>query len=93
MKLADLVAVSKRVAATSKRTEKVTLLADLLTAADSDEIVPVIGMLLARPRQGRLGVGWATLSDVERVPAAEASLTIEDVDQHLTQLAVAQGAG
>jgi ATP-dependent DNA ligase I len=93
MMLAQVVEASREVAATSKRTEKVAVLAELLSTAEPDEIVPVVGMLLARPRQGKLGVGWATLADVGRSPAEEGTLTIEDVDQHLSQLAAAQGAG
>src|SRR3954468_7265513 len=93
MKLADLVDTSARVAATPKRTEKVTALAELLRRTSADEIQSVIGILLGRPQQGKLGVGWATLGAAEREHASEATLDIADVDRFLDQLVAAQGSG
>jgi len=93
MKLADLVDASARVAATPKRTAKIAILADLLQRTSADEIPSVIGILLGRPRQGKLGVGWATLGDSERDHTSEATLEIADVDRFLDQLAAAQGSG
>jgi DNA ligase-1 len=93
--LADVVATSERVAATSKRTEKVALLADLLRQVDVTEVEPVVGFLVGWPRQGKVGVGWATLGTLaSSVPAAsEASVSIRDVDDALERVARTSGSG
>lgn len=89
----ELVAASVRVAATSKRSEKVAALAELLRAAPSNEIEAAIGLLVGEPRQGRLGVGWVTVSNLQVTPAAESSLTIHEIDRTLTQVAAMGGGG
>jgi len=89
----DLVAASQRTAATSKRSEKVAALAEVLRATPPDEIEAAIGLLIGEPRQGRLGVGWATISNLQVEPAPESSLTIHDVDETLTRLAAMEGGG
>jgi DNA ligase 1 len=89
----DLVAASQRTAATSKRSEKVAALADLLRATPPGEITATIGLLIGDPRQGRLGVGWATMSNLHVTPALESSLTIQEVDDALTRLASIEGTG
>jgi DNA ligase-1 len=89
----DLVAASQSVAATSKRSEKVAALAELLRTAVADEIEATIGLLVGDPRQGRLGVGWVTISNLHVDPAIESSLTIHDVDHALTQVAAFAGTG
>ena len=101
MKLERLVAAARRVAATSKRSEKVAELAVVLAElAGPDrgdgEIETVIGLLLGSPRQGRLGIGWSALSglaDVRARPAEVATLDVADVDRALSRLATLQGAG
>ena len=52
-----------------------------------------MGFLTASVRQGRLGVGWRTLSDLSVEPAATASLSIAEVDAAISRLAAAGGAG
>ncbi len=89
----DLVSASRRVAATSKRSEKVAALAELLQAAPPDEIAATIGLLVGEPRQGRLGVGWVTMSNLQVRPAFESSLTIHDIDDALTRVAALGGSG
>ena len=89
----DLVAASQRTAATSKRSEKVAALADLLRATPPDEIAAAIGLLIGDPRQGRLGVGWATVSSLQVEPAPESSLSIHEVDEVLTRLTTIGGSG
>ncbi len=58
MLLSELVTTTDQVAATSSRLSKVEAIAALLRQADADDIAPLVGLLLAAPRQGRLGVGW-----------------------------------
>ncbi|MEP7047996.1 MAG: ATP-dependent DNA ligase [Ilumatobacteraceae bacterium] len=89
----DLVAASQRTAATSRRSEKVAALAELLRATPPDEVEAAIGLLIGDPRQGRLGVGWVTMSNLQVAPALESSLTIRDVDDALSRVATIAGVG
>ncbi len=91
--LAALVATSARVAASSGRSAKRDALADLLARLPVEEVAIAAGFLTGEPRQGRIGVGWRTLSAVEVVPAAEASLSLTEVDALLDDLAALEGAG
>src|SRR5947209_20367153 len=77
---ADLVAASNDVAATSSRSRKIAVLADLLRRLDAGEAPIAAGLLSGLPRQGRLGVGYSTIYALEQAPAREASLTIGDLD-------------
>jgi DNA ligase-1 len=59
--LADLVAVSDRVARTSSRSQKIALLAELLRGLAPDEVGVAVGALSGLPRQGRVGIGYSTI--------------------------------
>ncbi len=85
--LADVVATSGAVAATRSRTQKTTALAELLGRLDDDELPVVLGLLVASPVQGRMGVGWSTLQQVATEHAARPTLTVTDVDEAFTELA------
>src|SRR4051812_46080043 len=89
----DVVAASERVASTAKRSEKVAALAALLRSLEPDEIAAAIGLLVGEPRQGRIGIGWASMSNLQVSAAPESSLTIHDVDSALTTLAAVAGSG
>lgn len=92
MLLARLAQVSQEVAATSARSQKIALLAELFREAEPDDVPIVIPYLAGRLPQGRLGVGWKVLSrPVE--PAAEPTLTVREVDAGLTALGKVAGAG
>ena len=93
MMLSELVTTAEQVAATSSRLAKIEALAQLLSSAGTDEIRPLIGLLLAAPRQGRLGVGWRTLAALESSHADAPTLTITEVDRELDALARASGTG
>ena len=93
MLYSDLVAASQRVAATSKRSEKVASIAVVLRSAAPEEAEATIGLLLGDPRQGRLGVGWVTMSSLRVDPAAEPSLTVREVDNALSRVAAMEGSG
>src|SRR5437763_132944 len=88
-----VVATSEAAAATTKRTVKITALAGLLRELAPEEVRPAVGFLTGVPRQGRIGVGWATLAALDRAPAATATLTIGDVDAALNRLAATTGPG
>ncbi|MFE5672144.1 ATP-dependent DNA ligase [Agromyces sp. NPDC056523] len=93
MLLDELVATAERVASTRSRLAKVDALAALLDQLEPGEILPAVGFLTAKPRQGRVGVGWRGLIGAMGDPAEVATLTILDVDGTLERLASASGAG
>ena len=97
---ADLVSTSAAVAATPARSEKVALLAGCIRRLAADgpaAVVAGVAFLGGEPRQGRIGVGWASLARV-REPASppatsRLALTVEEVDAALDELAALVGAG
>lgn len=94
MRLADVVDVSRSVAGTSGRLEKIGHLADLLKRTPADEMPIVVGFLTGEPRQGRLKVGFAQLNAMRDVPAAEVPvLDLREVDDVFERLASTSGAG
>ncbi len=93
MLLARLAETSLAVAATSSRTAKRDLLAATIGDLEPDEIEPAVGFLIGTPRQGAIGVGWATVARLEVVPAAEPTVTVGDLDQLLTAVAATTGPG
>ena len=103
MLLAEVVEASARVAATPARSTKIAALAELLGRLAPDEVEPAVGFLVGEPRQGRIGVGWATLTSrlaVRRrsvtpgaTSPADGGITIVELDRTLTELAGAIGAG
>ena len=93
MRYAVIVDASRRVADTPKRGEKVALLADVLRSTPPALAATVVGLLVGEPRQGRFGVGWATLRDARVLPAAEPVVTVEEVDRTITVMAELAGEG
>jgi DNA ligase-1 len=93
MLLHELVATTDAVAATSSRLAKIDALATLLSGLDADEIAPAIGFLVAKPRQGRIGVGWRGVAALDVSHATGPTLTVLDVDAALERLAAASGSG
>jgi len=92
--LADLVAASNEVAATSSRSRKIAVLADLLQRLELGEVPIAAGLVSGLPRQGRVGVGFAAVYGVdEQAPAATPSLTIHDLDAVVTEIQHATGSG
>lgn len=89
----------ERTRATTKRTAKRDALADLFRAVVADpadgverEILVVVGFVLGDIRQGRIGLGWASVRDLV-AGADEPSLTVADVDAAFTTIASQTGAG
>lgn len=93
MLLHQVVLTTQAVAATSSRLAKIDALAVLLETLEPGEVVPTIGLLTARPRQGRIGVGWRGLAAHDTDHAAESTLTVLDVDAALERVAAASGSG
>ncbi|WP_371551787.1 ATP-dependent DNA ligase [Streptomyces sp. NBC_00554] len=92
MLLSRLAHVSQEVAATSARSRKTALLAELFRDADADDVPIVIPYLAGRLPQGRLGIGWKILSTPVS-PASEPTLTVREVDARLTELGGVSGTG
>jgi DNA ligase-1 len=91
--LADVVAVSGEVSATSSRSAKVAILAGLLRRLEPDEVPVATGFLAGVPRQGRVGVGYASVHGLEHGTAAEPSLTLADLDAAIDAVQAATGPG
>src|SRR6476469_8356605 len=91
MKLAELVQVSASVAATSGRLEKISKLAGLLSRLSSEEVPIAVGFLIGWPRQGKVGVGWSTITSARGTHASTPSLELTDVDSVLSALTKVRG--
>jgi DNA ligase 1 len=91
--LADVVRAAHAVAATSKRNEKREALAGLFRELAPDEVETVVGFLLGEARQGRIGVGWAAIRELDHTPAELPALTVAEVDAAIDDLAATTGAG
>jgi DNA ligase-1 len=92
MKLEELVETSASVAATSGRLDKVARLATMLSHLSPEEVPIAVGFLIGFPRQGKLGVGWATVVEARvHPPAANASLELIDVDRAFDALKAVKG--
>src|SRR5947207_9405933 len=90
---ADVVATSTAVTSTPARSAKIASLADLLARLEGEEIPVAVAMLTGTPRQGRIGIGWRTVVAVDVSPAETPSLTILEVDDAISRLAVTTGTG
>ncbi len=93
MRYGLIVEVSARVAHTSKRSEKTAELAAVLRAAAPDDVPTVVGFLVGEPRQGRIGVGWATVRDARVPPADESTVSVSELDGVLSRLGAMAGEG
>src|SRR5450755_2532634 len=93
MLLASIVETSRQVSETSKRLEKTAHLAALLKQLSPEEIEPAVAFLSGALRQGRMGIGYATLHTAMPEPAAAPSLEILQLDRLFDQLAAVKGSG
>ncbi len=95
MLLADIVETSTRVAATRSRKQKQALLAELLQRASAAELPLAVQVLAGKPRQGKVGVGWALAKRVREAatPANPSTLTLLELDARLTALRSIAGKG
>lgn len=94
MTFAELVATSASVAAVRGRKEKTARLAGFLSALDPAELAPAVAFLSGSTRQGRLGVGSATIRAAHDVPPAPTpTLSLTDVDHVFASIASTSGAG
>ena len=94
--LAELVSTSSRVSATSSRLAKVREIAGLLGKLPREEIAIGVSYLAGELPQGRIGIGYATLQEAAATagqPPGEASLSVEQTDRRLAELAGMRGSG
>jgi DNA ligase-1 len=91
--LRQVVDTSRRVAETSKRREKIDAIAELLRQTAPDEIPIVVPYLSGATRQGRIGIGYATIREAVGAPAEQSTLEVADVDRMLDAYGQVQGAG
>jgi DNA ligase-1 len=93
MLLAEVVAISAGVTATSSRKSKISQLAGLLSRLEHEEIPIAVGFLSGEARQGRIGVGYASAFGIEVDPTNDPSLTIGEVDEVLADIPTVTGSG
>jgi DNA ligase-1 len=91
--LAALVDASAQAAATASRLAKRDAIAALLRDAESDEVEIAVAWLAGEARQGRIGVGWATLAALRGAPASSPTLTLREADAALGAVATTSGKG
>lgn len=89
----ELAAASESVAATTKRNEKVAILADVLRCLEPSEVVPATAFLTGTTPSGRIGVGWATLSSARPQPAGEATMDVCEVEAAIDDIESMSGPG
>src|SRR5215472_9241093 len=94
MQLYDIVTTSRRVRETRARSEKIRYLAACLRQAEPAEIEIAVALLSGEPRQGRIGLGPATLhAALPPHSAPKPELTLAEVDATLGHIAQTSGAG
>lgn len=93
MLLAELVETSRRITETSRRLEKIGLLAALLARLRGEEIEIAASFLCGRTRQGKTGIGYRTLQETAAGPAPNPSLEISAIDRRLQAIAAVKGKG
>jgi DNA ligase-1 len=92
-RLAAVVDASGEVAASRSRSTKVAILAELLKGVGPEEVAICVGFLSGVPRQGRVGVGYATVYGIDAAPADEPSITVAELDRAIDEIAADHGAG
>ncbi len=93
MLLAQVVETSRRITNTTKRLEKTDLLTGLLKQLNPEEVEISVAFLSGMTRQGRIGIGYATLRDATSEAAQSSSLEIVEVDRALQEVAAIRGPG
>jgi DNA ligase-1 len=83
-----------RIRATSRKTEKVAVIAELLKEARGEEISLVALYLSGTLPQGRIGLGWRSIqAAMTDAPASGESLGLADVDRAFSAIQAETGPG
>src|SRR5690349_8626318 len=90
--LSEIAEVSRTVAGTSARLEKIETLAAALRAAGPLEVPVAVAYLSGELPQRQIGVGWAALRDGFS-PADMPTLTLSDVDSAFSAIGAVSGKG
>jgi DNA ligase-1 len=94
MRLAHLVERVAQVRATTKKTEKIDLLANFLQQFHGKEIELAAQYLTGHLPQGRIGIGWAMIkAAMVDVPSSGIPLTLVEMDHVLSVIASEEGPG
>ncbi|BCA56276.1 putative DNA ligase [Nitrospira sp. KM1] len=94
MQLARLVETVQRVRATTKKSEKIRLLAECLGQVNGREAVLAALYLTGSLPQGKIGIGWSVIQKaMHDAPASGEPLMLSDVDRLMDVLAAERGAG
>ena len=94
MLLQALVDSSLAVSRTRSRIEKIDRLADLLKRLAPDEISIGVAYLSGALPQGRIGIGWAVVTQARTVAhAAQPSLGLREINDWFGRMAGTRGAG
>ena len=91
MPFAAIVEASGQVASTRSRRSKIATISTLLRSLPSDDLAATISFLTGEPRQGKIGIGWATMQEIDVAPSAIPSLSVRDIDDELTLLQATTG--
>jgi DNA ligase-1 len=90
VRLSELVEASEKVAATSRRLEKVDVLARLLRRLEAAETGVAVSYLCGGPPQGKLGIAYRSLQAAMQIETtADPSLGLLEVDRRLEAIAAA----
>jgi len=96
VQLLDVATASTEVGASSARLKKIARIADLLRRAgdegDPTLVAVVVSWLSGELPQRQIGVGWAALRSLPAA-AAEATLTVLDVDARFSEIGAVAGKG
>lgn len=93
MLLRDIVDCSAEIRSTRSRTAKIQALADLLAEITPSLIPLAVAYLSGELPQGKVGIGYSLLSDIDPPGRPEAQLALEDVDDAFTEMADISGPG
>jgi len=96
MELARLVEAVEQVRATTKKSEKIRILAETLRATQGAETALSAMYLSGSLPQGKIGIGWALIQQAMEEASAFScgeALTLTDIDQAFDRLAAERGAG
>jgi DNA ligase-1 len=92
--LKDLVEISERVSATTKKKEKASLLAHLFKEAKGKEIFLAAFYLSGELPQGRLGIGWVMLQEAIKGSSSQPNpISLTDLDLYFEAIPKERGSG
>jgi DNA ligase 1 len=93
MQFRELVEVSRRISETSRRLQKIALLAEFLKRLSSEEIPIAVSYLSGNLTQGKIGIGWASLRDADYSQEPSVRLTLSEVDAAFQRISETSGPG